>query len=418
MDKLVIEGGVPLHGEVPISGAKNATLPLMAASLLARGKHSFSNAPRLRDIRTMCSLLAHMGAVSEHNTTLDIDSTDIRTLEAPYQLVRTMRASVLVLGPMLARHRYARVSLPGGCAIGARPIDLHLIGLQQMGADIELDHGYVIAKADRLKGATIIFDLVTVTGTENLMMAATLAEGRTVLKNTAREPEVVALADYLRRMGARIEGDGTSEIIIEGVEELRPSTFRVIPDRIEAGTYIAAAGITGGHLKLTNCEPAHLEAIIQKLRAAGLTIETGEDTVEVRSNGAIHSVDIKTWPYPAFPTDMQAQFMSLMTLGNGVSLITEQIFENRFMHVLELKRLGADIELDGRNARVCGVAHLSGAPVMATDLRASASLVLAGLAAKGVTEISRIYHLERGYETMDVKLSSVGARIRREVNGA
>lgn len=414
----MIEGGVPLHGEVPISGAKNATLPLMAASLLARGKHSFSNAPRLRDIRTMCSLLAHMGAVSEHNTTLDIDSTDIRTLEAPYQLVRTMRASVLVLGPMLARHRYARVSLPGGCAIGARPIDLHLIGLQQMGADIELDHGYVIAKADRLKGATIIFDLVTVTGTENLMMAATLAEGRTVLKNTAREPEVVALADYLRRMGARIEGDGTSEIIIEGVEELRPSTFRVIPDRIEAGTYIAAAGITGGHLKLTNCEPAHLEAIIQKLRAAGLTIETGEDTVEVRSNGAIHSVDIKTWPYPAFPTDMQAQFMSLMTLGNGVSLITEQIFENRFMHVLELKRLGADIELDGRNARVCGVAHLSGAPVMATDLRASASLVLAGLAAKGVTEISRIYHLERGYETMDVKLSSVGARIRREVNGA
>ncbi|ABK17402.1 UDP-N-acetylglucosamine 1-carboxyvinyltransferase [Syntrophobacter fumaroxidans] len=418
MDKLVIEGGVPLRGEVSISGAKNAALPLMAASLLACGKHSFTNVPRLRDIHTMCNLLGHMGASSEHGATLNIDSGNIRALEAPYRLVKTMRASVLVLGPMLARHGFARVSLPGGCAIGARPINLHLSGLQEMGADIELEHGYVVARADRLRGATIIFDLVTVTGTENLMMAATLARGRTILKNTAREPEVVALADYLRKMGARIEGDGSSEIVVDGVEELTPSTFRVIPDRIEAGTYIAAAGITGGCLRLTNCEPAHLEAVIQKLRAAGLTIETGEGIVDVQSNGPIRSVDIKTWPYPAFPTDMQAQFMSLMTLGNGVSLITEQIFENRFMHVLELKRLGADIELDGRNARVCGVSHLSGAPVMATDLRASASLVLAALAATGVTEITRIYHLERGYEDMDGKLSAVGARIRRQVNGS
>jgi len=418
MDKLVIEGGVPLRGEISISGAKNASLPLMAASLLACGKHSFTNVPRLRDIHTMCNLLGHMGASSVHGATLNIDSGNIRTLEAPYRLVKTMRASVLVLGPMLARHGFARVSLPGGCAIGARPINLHLSGLQQMGADIELEHGYVVARADRLRGATIIFDLVTVTGTENLMMAATLARGRTILKNTAREPEVVALADYLRKMGARIEGDGSSEIIVDGVEELTPSTFRVIPDRIEAGTYIAAAGITGGCLRLTNCEPAHLEAVIQKLRTAGLTIETGEGIVDVQSNGPIRSVDIKTWPYPAFPTDMQAQFMSLMTLGNGVSLITEQIFENRFMHVLELKRLGADIELDGRNARVCGVSHLSGAPVMATDLRASASLVLAALAATGVTEITRIYHLERGYEDMDGKLSAVGARIRRQVNGS
>ena len=366
----------------------------------------------------MCNLLGHMGASSEHGATLNIDSGNIRALEAPYRLVKTMRASVLVLGPMLARHGFARLSLPGGCAIGARPINLHLSGLQEMGADIELEHGYVVARADRLRGATIIFDLVTVTGTENLMMAATLARGRTILKNTAREPEVVALADYLRKMGARIEGDGSSEIVVDGVEELTPSTFRVIPDRIEAGTYIAAAGITGGCLRLTNCEPAHLEAVIQKLRAAGLTIETGEGIVDVQSNGPIRSVDIKTWPYPAFPTDMQAQFMSLMTLGNGVSLITEQIFENRFMHVLELKRLGADIELDGRNARVCGVSHLSGAPVMATDLRASASLVLAALAATGVTEITRIYHLERGYEDMDGKLSAVGARIRRQVNGS
>lgn len=414
MDKLVIEGGIPLDGEVTISGAKNATLPLMAATLLAAGKHTFENAPKLRDIRTLQNLLTHMGAACEHNDLLHIDTSDIHTLEAPYDLVKTMRASVLVLGPMLARYQRARVSLPGGCAIGARPIDLHLMGLERMGVEVELQHGYVIARANRLKGASISFDQVTVTGTENLMMAAALADGITTLKNAAREPEVVALADYLRLMGAHIEGDGTDEITIEGVEELSPGRIRVIPDRIEAGTYLVAAGITGGRLKLNACQPAHLEAVIRKLEAAGLSITAQEDSLLVSSNGRLKSVDVKTSPYPAFPTDMQAQFMSLMTLGSGVSVIIEQIFENRFMHVLELKRLGADIELDGRTAIVRGVKKLSGAPVMATDLRASASLVLGALAAEGITEVNRIYHLDRGYEAMEKKLAAVGARIRRE----
>lgn len=414
MDKLVIEGGIPLEGEVTISGAKNATLPLMAATLLASGKHTFENAPKLRDIRTLQNLLTHMGAACEHNDLLHIDTSNIHTLEAPYDLVKTMRASVLVLGPMLARYQRARVSLPGGCAIGARPIDLHLMGLERMGVEVELQHGYVLARANRLKGASISFDQVTVTGTENLMMAAALADGITTLKNAAREPEVVALADYLRLMGARIEGDGTDVITIEGVEELSPGRIRVIPDRIEAGTYLVAAGITGGRLKLNACQPAHLEAVIRKLEAAGLSIIAQEDSLLVSSNGRLQSVDVKTSPYPAFPTDMQAQFMSLMTLGNGVSVIIEQIFENRFMHVLELKRLGADIELDGRTAIVRGVKKLSGAPVMATDLRASASLVLGALAAEGITEVNRIYHLDRGYEAMEKKLSTLGARIRRE----
>ncbi|GKT06800.1 UDP-N-acetylglucosamine 1-carboxyvinyltransferase [Desulforhabdus sp. TSK] len=414
MDKLVIEGGIPLEGEVTISGAKNATLPLMAAALLAAGKHTFENAPKLRDIRTMQKLLTHMGAACEHNDLLHIDTSDIHTLEAPYDLVKTMRASVLVLGPMLARYQRARVSLPGGCAIGARPIDLHLMGLERMGVEVELQHGYVLARANRLKGASISFDQVTVTGTENLMMAAALADGITTLKNAAREPEVVALAEYLRLMGARIEGDGTDVITIEGVEELSPGRIRVIPDRIEAGTYLVAAGITGGRLKLNACQPTHLEAVIRKLEAAGLSITPEQDSLLVSSNGPLQSVDVKTSPYPAFPTDMQAQFMSLMTLGNGVSVIIEQIFENRFMHVLELKRLGADIELDGRTAVVRGVKKLSGAPVMATDLRASACLVLGALAAEGITEVNRIYHLDRGYEAMEKKLAAVGARIRRE----
>lgn len=414
MDKLVIEGGIPLEGEVTISGAKNATLPLMAAALLAAGTHTFENAPKLRDIRTMQNLLKHMGAACEHNDLLHIDTSNIHTLEAPYDLVKTMRASVLVLGPMLARYQHARVSLPGGCAIGARPIDLHLMGLERMGVEVELQHGYVLARANRLKGASISFDQVTVTGTENLMMAAALADGITTLKNAAREPEVVALAEYLRLMGARIEGDGTDVITIEGVEELSPGRIRVIPDRIEAGTYLVAAGITGGRLKLNACQPTHLEAVIRKLEAAGLSITTEEDSLLVSANGPLQSVDVKTSPYPAFPTDMQAQFMSLMTLGNGVSVIIEQIFENRFMHVLELKRLGADIELDGRTAIVRGVKKLSGAPVMATDLRASASLVLGALAAEGTTEVNRIYHLDRGYEAMEKKLAAVGARIRRE----
>ena len=413
MDKLIIEGGSPLNGEVLISGAKNCALPLMAATLIASGRHSFSNVPQLRDIRTMQSLLAHMGAASQHDHILQIDTSDIHTLEAPYDLVKTMRASVLVLGPMLARYRRARISLPGGCAIGARPINLHLKALEQMGVEIDLEHGYVVGRAKRLRGAVITFDQVTVTGTENIMMAACLADGVTVLKNSAREPEVVALADYLKRMGAHIEGAGTDEITVTGVHELTPSSCEVIPDRIEAGTYLVAAGITGGILKLKGCRPDYLQAIIQKLSEAGLSIESSGDSIEVRRKGKIRSVNIETHPFPGFPTDMQAQFMALMALGSGVSLIKESIFENRFMHVLELQRMGADIDLDGRTAIVRGVRKLSGAPVMATDLRASASLVLGALAAEGVSEITRIYHLDRGYEAIEKKLSAVGAKIER-----
>ena len=415
MDKLLVEGGAPLCGEVRISGAKNCALPLMAATLIACGKHSFSNVPRLRDITTMRSLLAHMGAVfeCEQGSRLEIDTSDIHTLTAPYELVKTMRASVLVLGPMLARHRKARVSLPGGCAIGARPINLHLKALEQMGVDIVLEHGYVVGEARRLRGAEIRFEQVTVTGTENIMMAACLADGVTVLKNAAREPEVVALADYLKLMGARIEGAGGDEITITGVDELRPSSCEVIPDRIEAGTYLAAAAITGGSLRLSGLRQEHVRTVLQKLSEAGVVIEIGEDFIDVRGNGRICSVNVETQPYPGFPTDMQAQFMALMAVGDGVSLIKERIFENRFMHVLELQRMGADIELDGRTAIVRGVKKLSGAPVMATDLRASASLVLGALAAEGVSEINRIYHLDRGYEAIEKKLSAVGARIRR-----
>jgi len=413
MDKLVIEGGVPLNGEVQISGAKNCALPLMAATLIANGTHSFGNVPHLRDIRTMQHLLAHMGASSGHHHVLQIDTSDVHTLEAPYDLVRTMRASVLVLGPLLARYRRARVSLPGGCAIGARPINLHLKALAQMGVDIDLEHGYVVGHARKLRGASITFDQVTVTGTENIMMAACLADGVTVLKNSAREPEVVALADYLNRMGARIEGAGTDEITVTGVCELTPSSCDVIPDRIEAGTYLVAAGITGGALKLKGCRPDHLQAVMQKLRDAGLSIESNGDLIEVCRRGRIRSVNMETYPFPGFPTDMQAQFMALMALGNGTSIIKERIFENRFMHVLELERMGADVNLDGRTAVVRGVKKLSGAPVMATDLRASASLVLGALAADGISEIARIYHLDRGYEAIEKKLSAVGARIER-----
>jgi UDP-N-acetylglucosamine 1-carboxyvinyltransferase len=413
MDKLLIEGGASLRGEVRISGAKNCALPLMAASLLAGGKHTFRNVPRLRDITTMGSLLAHMGAVCEHGAMLEIDTSDIHTLTAPYELVKTMRASVLVLGPMLARHRRARVSLPGGCAIGARPINLHLKALEQMGVEIVLEHGYVVGEAKRLRGAPIRFDQVTVTGTENIMMAACLADGVTVLENAAREPEIVALADYLVRMGAQIEGAGTHEITITGVPELYPANCEVIPDRIEAGTYLAAAAITGGWLRLKGLRQEHIQSIVTKVVDAGVRVESGADYVDVRGNGRIGSVDMETQPYPGFPTDMQAQFMALMTLGDGVSVIKESIFENRFMHVLEMERMGADIHLDGRTAIVRGVKKLSGAPVMATDLRASASLVLAALAAEGITEINRIYHLDRGYEAIEKKLSAVGARIER-----
>jgi UDP-N-acetylglucosamine 1-carboxyvinyltransferase len=386
----------------------------MASSLLANGKHAFSNVPRLRDIRTMNVLLSNMGAVSHHGDLLEIDTSNIHNFEAPYELVKTMRASVLVLGPLIARYGRARVSLPGGCAIGARPINLHLKALAEMGVEIELDHGYVNARVKRLQGKVIGFDQVTVTGTENIMMAATLAGGVTVIQNAAQEPEVAALAEYLNKMGAFIEGAGTPEIRIQGTQELIPGHCTVIPDRIEAGTYLVAAGVTKGNLKLEGCRPDHLDAVVQTLTRAGLSIESGQNSLEVRRVSEIHSMNLKTWPYPAFPTDMQAQFMALMALGDGVSLITEQIFENRFMHVLELKRMGADIELEGRTAVVRGVKKLSGAPVMATDLRASASLVLAALAAEGVTEIHRIYHLDRGYETIEKKLAAVGARIWRE----
>jgi len=414
MDKLVIEGGVPLNGEVAISGAKNAALPLLASTLLAAGRHTLFNVPRLRDIHTMQRLLGHMGVRCEWNHGLELDTAQIDRTEAPYDLVKTMRASVLVLGPLVARYGRARVSLPGGCAIGARPINLHLSGLERMGAAIELDEGYVIARSKRLRGATISFDQVTVTGTENLMMAATLAAGRTILENAAREPEVTALAEYLTKMGAKIEGAGTPVVVIDGVDQLSPSSHTVIPDRIEVGTYLVAAGITGGRLTLSPCRLDHLEAVLRKLEATGMTVTTrGDAVVEAAGSGAIWSLDMKTWPFPGFPTDMQAQYMALMALGSGVSVIAEQIFENRFMHVSELQRLGADIRLDGRTAVVKGVRQLSGAPVMATDLRASASLVLAGLAATGRTEVSRIYHLDRGYERLEQKLAAVCARIKR-----
>jgi len=414
MDKLIIEGGIPLKGHVRISGAKNAALPLLASTLIADGVHTFANVPRLRDIRTMQTLLTHMGAVCEHDRHLHVDTSRIRNLEAPYDLVKTMRASVLVLGPLVARHGLARVSLPGGCAIGARPINLHIKGLELLGADIKLEHGYVIAEASRLHGAVINFDQVTVTGTENLMMAAALADGTTILENTAREPEVTALAEYLCKMGAKIHGAGSPQITIEGVPELKACSHTVIPDRIETGTYLVAAAITGGHLTLSPCRPDHLEAVIRKLEMTGSSIGIHGDMLQVERSADIHSIDVKTWPFPGFPTDMQAQFMALMSLGDGVSLITEQIFENRFMHALELERMGADIKLDGRSAVVRGVGKLSGAPVMATDLRASASLVLAALAAEGKTDIARIYHLDRGYEAIEEKLAGIGARIRRE----
>ncbi len=415
MDKLIIEGGNVLDGTVRISGAKNAVLPLMASTILAPGCHCFTNVPTLRDVRTMMQLLSSMGVKGDigHEGTLHLDSSGLFRQEAPYELVKTMRASVLVLGPLVARYGRARVSLPGGCAIGARPIDLHIKALEMMGASVEISHGYVIARAERLEGSTITFDQVTVTGTENVMMAATLARGVTVLENAAREPEVTALADYLNTMGAKITGAGSGEIIIEGVETLTAGECRVIPDRIEVGTYLVAAGITGGHLLLTPCIADHLEAVIGKLRLAGMEIHIGDGWVEAWGGNGIRSVDVKTWPFPGFPTDMQAQFMALMTLGDGISVITEQIFENRFMHVPEMNRMGASIRLDGRSAVVRGIKELTGAPVMATDLRASASLVLAGLAAKGKTEVSRVYHLDRGYEQLDKKLEAVGARIRR-----
>lgn len=414
MDKLIIHGGKRLGGEVKVSGAKNAALPLLFATLLAPGPHSLGNLPRLRDITTAERLLAELGAeVDSSNDTVKITTAQINSMEAPYDLVRTMRASVLVLGPLLARYGRARVSLPGGCAIGARPINLHLKGLEAMGADIHLDHGYVEARAERLHGARIHFDIPTVGGTENLMMAATLAKGTTVLENAAREPEIIDLARALQGMGAQIEGAGTDTIHIEGVDALMPMDYRVMPDRIEAGTFLVAAAITGGRVGVKGGCAEHMEALLSKLEEAGATVAATPETLWVEGPEEIRSVNIKTQPHPGFPTDMQAQFMALMTLGHGTSMITEAVFENRFMHVSELQRMGADIAIEGHTAAVNGVRGLLGAPVMATDLRASACLVLAGLAADNTTEISRIYHLDRGYEKLEEKFRSLGADIER-----
>ena len=428
MDKIVIEGGEPLKGEVTISGAKNAALPIMAATLLAPGEHCLINVPPLADIRTTKRLLGEMGVTFQEGEAppveaggvpweappLRVNTSSLSGWEASYDLVKTMRASVLVLGPLVARERQARVSMPGGCAIGARPINLHLKGLEAMGVKISLQQGYVEADARRLKGADILFETPTVTGTENLMMAATLAKGTTRIKNAAMEPEVGDLARFLVSMGARIEGIETDILTIYGVKELHPSTYTIMSDRIEAGTYLAAAAITKGEVTLVNAPISHLTAIMGKFTEAGvpLTVEPGR--LMVHPGGSLTGVDIRTLPYPGFPTDMQAQFMALMSLARGASVITETIFENRFMHVSELRRLGADINVSGNLAVVRGRRQLQGAPVMATDLRASASLVIAALAAQGMTEVLRVYHLDRGYANLVEKLSALGARIRRE----
>ena len=414
MDKLIIKGGKKLSGEVSVSGSKNASLPIFCATILAPGVHEISNVPFLRDINTTIKVLESLGAVIEGNGNIvRIDATAVNNVEATYDLVKTMRASVLVLGPLLARHGRARVSLPGGCAIGARPIDQHLKGLKALGAEIKLEHGYVEARAKRLKGARINFDMPTVGGTEHLMMTAALAKGETILENAAREPEITDLANMLIRMGAKIEGAGTDTIRITGVKSLSPVNYRVMPDRIEAGTFMCAAAITGGDIKIHNMQLEHLDALVFKLQDAGVEIINKDGVVRVKGSKKVKSVNIKTRPYPGFPTDMQAQFMALMAVADGASVIAENIFENRFMHVSELLRFGADITVDGRSATVKGVKKLSGAPVMATDLRASASLILAGLAAEGETEITRIYHLDRGYESIEKKLAALGADIVR-----
>ncbi len=415
MDKIIIEGGRPLKGEVEISGAKNAALPILASSLLTEGVSTYTNVPKLQDINSIKLLLTHLGArVETDGHSVQIDTRGANNHQAPYDLVRKMRASVLVLGPMVARLKKARVSMPGGCAIGARPINLHLRGLELLGAKIDLEHGDVEAVTDGLRGSEINFDVVTVTGTENLMMAATLAEGVTVLRNAAREPEVVALAETLNRMGARILGAGTAVITIEGVSSLQPVDMDIIPDRIEAGTLMVAAALTGGDVQLSHCEPEHLGMVIDKLKTAGAEVVIDNQHIRVKGSESIHSVDIQTMPYPGFPTDMQAQFMVLMSVADGSSLIAETIFEKRFIHVSELRRIGADITISGHTAIVRGVPLLSGAPVMATDLRASASLILAGLVARGQTVVSRVYHLDRGYESLEKKLAGLGAEIRRE----
>ena len=415
MDKLVIEGGVPLTGTVAISGAKNAALPILTAALLTDEPLLINNVPHLRDVSTMLNLLMQMGVTTslDEKGGVELRAGKITDPVAPYVLVKTMRASVLVLGPLVARLGEARVSLPGGCAIGLRPVDQHLKGLQALGATIDMEQGYMVARAGRLRGARICMDIVTVTGTENLMMAAALADGITVIENAAREPEISDLAACLTAMGAKIDGAGTDVITVEGVERLHGACYSVMPDRIETGTFLVAAAVTGGDVRLTGARPDTLEAVLDKLRETGVHIETGGDWIHVKANGALKAVNVRTAPYPAFPTDMQAQFMALNSVAEGTSRIVETIFENRFMHVQEMQRLGADIAVEGNTAVIQGVAGLNGATVMATDLRASASLVVAGLAARGATTVERIYHLDRGYERIEEKLSKLGARIRR-----
>lgn len=416
MDKLIITGGVPLNGDVRISGAKNAALPILAATLLADEPVRIGNVPHLHDITVTMELLGRMGVelIVDERLNIEVRASTIREFFAPYELVKTMRASILVLGPLLARHGKAVVSLPGGCAIGSRPVDLHIRGLVKMGADIRMEGGLVHAHAKRLKGARLVMDMITVTGTENLMMAATLAKGTTVIENAAREPEVVDLAKCLESMGARIDGAGTDTITIEGVEQLSGTEYDVLPDRIEAGTFLVAAAITGGVVTLKDTRPAMLEAVLEKLSDAGACIELGDDWIRLDMHGKRpKAMTIRTAPYPAFPTDMQAQFTALNVIADGTGIISETIFENRFMHVQELQRMGADVRVEGNTAVTKGVKKLTGAPVMATDLRASASLVLAGLVAKGDTVVDRIYHIDRGYECIEEKLAQLGAQIRR-----
>ncbi len=416
MSKLMINGGVTLQGELRASGAKNAVLPILAATLLADGPMTLCNVPHLQDVTTTMELLGRMGVdlVVDEKMNIQVDPRSIHSFQAPYELVRTMRASILVLGPLVARFGQAEVSLPGGCAIGSRPVNLHIKGLEAMGAEIKVENGYIRARANRLRGAHIVLDLVTVTGTENLLMAAALAQGTTVLENAAREPEVVDLAECLNAMGAQIEGAGTDTIVIDGVERLHSAHYQVMPDRIETATYLLAGAITGGRVKVKDTRPDILEAVLLKMEEAGIWVNTGSDWIEVDMNGGRpKAVRIRTAPYPAFPTDMQAQFVALNAIAEGTGMITETVFENRFMHVQELHRMGAQIELEGNTAISIGVPRLTGAPVMATDLRASASLILAALVAEGETVVDRIYHIDRGYDCIEEKLSHLGARIRR-----
>lgn len=418
MDKLLIKGGISLNGTIAVSGAKNAALPILAGTLLSAEPVVVRNVPQLKDVATTITLLQSMGVEVTFDEKLNVEANagNVADRRAPYELVKTMRASILVLGPLVARFGEADVSLPGGCAIGARPVNLHVQGLEAMGADIKVENGYIHARADRLRGAHIVFDTVTVTGTENLMMAAALAEGETILENAAREPEVIDLANFLSAMGARISGAGTSAIRIEGVRELHGTDYTVLPDRIETGTYLVAAAMTGGKIRLDRAAPDHLEAVIVKLQEAGADIQFGDKSIEIDMRGKRpKAVDIRTTPYPGFPTDMQAQFCAMNAMADGVGTITETIFENRFQHVLELQRMGADIQIEGHTAVCRGVKKLTAAPVMATDLRASAGLVLAGLAAEGETLVDRIYHVDRGYERIEEKLRQLGAEIRRVV---